>query len=596
MKKIKEIMKGCLFYKIVSSVFVFTMLLSIFMLSGCDWGIIKGKETLESTTLNINNMMSNETKETKTIPYKIYNEKGELDSHIDSGGVHDFAQFMHDYDGNYQQYWSENEPVGNIFISDSGITNSIDPTDDVFVLTTNLTVDDNWMDRGTNWFHFKDYLAEDNWVAYGYNSDIALDDVIYYLESRLEWQGWSAYFIDYRWECDLTKPTIDYNALVSVNVDNQPSIEEILSNITAVDDTDGIVPVVVESATYVSGTMEVGTYSIEISATDLAGNKATATIVVERWDRTAPVIMGTAEYSLNYDHDVSISTIENALTIQDNVDRGLTLNKVSDNFTGNEKKLGNYQVVYNATDTSGNTSANYTINISVENKGTPVISGPFEIMVGNDRLLTLEEFKSKISVIDGYDGEIANYLVEGFDDYTRTGKIVGTNTIIVRATNSGNNEAMSEFKIIVLDKRVPNILYGDYFIMIKKGESFSPDMLINHVAKMLSVPVETIVDIEGNYDIQTCGNYVLTACKSDNTKEQIRLSVVEEYGKTNTNKFDKDKFFSCDNYFSNMFKPAEWNVCHYATLVVLIVVVVVFIVILIKPKRKNNDYDQRKYY
>ncbi len=393
---------------------------------------------------------------------------------------------------------------------------------------------------------------------------------------------------------DLKAPSIGGSVHASVDVDNQPSIDEIISHVYALDETDGYVPIEIESSTYVQGVMEVGDYTINISASDSSGNKSNGSVYVHRYDYTAPVINGTDSYDLNYDNDLTLAKIESALTIVDNVDSGLKLEKVSDTFTGNEHKIGDYQVVYRTKDKSNNMSANKTINISVKNKGTAVIGGAREIRVGTDHVLTLEEFKSNVSVVDGYDGIITNYTITGFDDYTATTKVVGTNIIEVSYTNSGGNTAIAEFSIFKEDKLAPGFLFDDYFIQLKQGEVFTRDMIMNQVATILNLDIAEIDSIKGEYDIMTLGNYEIDVCLTTGEKKAFTLSVVDEFGNTPSDKIIKNDFLSAEGYVDNLFKPINWSIYHYLTILGVVLVTIGIICLCVVHKKKNNQNDM--YY
>lgn len=311
---------------------------------------------------------------------------------------------------------------------------------------------------------------------------------------------------------------------------------------------------------------------------------------------TSPTISGTDSYDLNYDNDLTLAKIESALTITDNVDNGLKLEKVSDTFTGNEHKLGNYQVVYRAKDNSNNMSANKTINIAVKNKGTAVIGGSRTIEMGTNELLTLAEFKSHVSVIDGYDGVIANYTITGFDDYTSTSKVVGTNIIKVSYTNSGNNTATADFSIIKKDRLAPGFLFDDYFIQLKQGEVFTFDMIMNQVALILGVDVTQINSISGEYDVMTLGNYGIDVCLTTGEKKIFTLSVVDEFGNTPSDKLTTKDFLSIEGYVDNLFKPNNWNIYHYLTILGIFLVIVLGITLGVVHHRKKKQNQNNMYY
>ncbi len=395
----------------------------------------------------------------------------------------------------------------------------------------------------TAFYFLEDYSLEEN---FDYDIYFAVSEYVLSIDEILDKQA----------------PTVGGSVNVLINIDNQPSQEEILSHVTAWDDTDGVVPVVVESSTYVQGEMKVGVFYINISATDKAGNKATGVITCYKNDYTAPVISGQTTYDLNYDHDLTLDKIKESLNITDNVDNNLELELVSDNFTNNSHKLGNYQVVFKTKDLSNNESENFTINIAVKNKGTAVITAVSKITIPTSQLLTLEELKSKISVVDGYDGVIEDYDIAGFEDYTATSKEVGTNVITISYTNSGGNTATAYIELVKEDNIPPVILYDSYFILLKQGETLTMDQLKEQAAKVLKLNVEDIIDVQGDWNTEEVGSYQVMVSLRDGTNEgfMVRVGSVNKSEETYT--WTPEQFFSgnMDNWTTFEAWPS-WSIC-----------------------------------
>ncbi len=394
---------------------------------------------------------------------------------------------------------------------------------------------------------------------------------------------------------DFVAPEIGGTVHLSVNVDSQPSVEEILSHVKAIDETDGEVPVTLVSSTYEPGVMEVGDYIIKVSAKDSASNTSTSDITVHRYDSTIPVITGKDSYDLNYNHDITLQKVLDALTITDNVDSNLKLEVVSDTFTGHEHELGNYQIVVRTKDLSNNYSVNKTIPLSVKNKGTAVITAPAEITVTISQPLTLDQLKERISVEDGYDGTITDYKITGFDDYEAKSGVVGTNTITISYTNSGNNTATATITIKKVDDKAPGIYFDSgYYVILPQGQEFTLEQFKAHVAKVLMVTPEEIESVEGEYDTNTAGKYTMKVKLASGTTETFNVAVGDV--KLSVNQFHfKDlftKFFwqsSYNNCLANMTKPGNWNWMNW-TLVCIAGVIVLAIVggFLFNKKKKQG--------
>ncbi|MCM1195827.1 MAG: hypothetical protein NC310_02000 [Roseburia sp.] len=596
----------------IATMFLFAMAFWLVFLTGCNSNLFSA-DLEETTRSNISQVIQNEpvvfaetqasTKTSNSMVVK--NEKGQIAKTINSGSLLSQVRASSSSGINDRNVLLS-KGIGNVFVSGDNLIDFWDSKNTTgecpFFYVTSVGFDISYFNsqlEGTqSWEYMYDIYEYYEFGIYGFDkTKTDFSDFIYFeFEEYFNKYDFDIIYTSYTWEeLDLTAPTINGTTHVSIDVDNQPSIDEIISHVYAYDETDGYVPVLVESSTYVQGVMEVGDYTINIYALDKASNRNDTIIYAHRYDWTSPTISGTDSYDLNYDNDLTLAKIESALTITDNVDSGLKLEKVSDTFTGNEHKLGNYQVVYRAKDRSNNVSANKTINIAIKNKGTAVIGGAREIKVGTNKVLTLEEFKSNVSVVDGYDGIITNYTIEGFDDYTATSKVVGTNIIKVSYTNSGNNTALAEYSIIKEDKLIPNFLFDNYFLQLKQGEVFTLDMIMNHVALVLNVDIAQIDSVSGEYDVMTLGNYGIDVCMATGEKKTFTLSVVDEFGQTPSDKVITKDFLSTEGYVDNLFKPNNWSVYHYLTILGIALVIIGIISFCVVHKKRNKNQNSMYY-
>lgn len=353
------------------------------------------------------------------------------------------------------------------------------------------------------------------------------DDFYLHFSKAMDDYAFSA-AIASNWEVgDIQAPSIDGQNYFIVNVNNMLSKEEILSNISAVDDTDGIVEVVIDSTDYDPLNRKVGDYTMNVSASDKAGNKTTAVITIKVVDIDKPVISGTNSYTVEYDAPVSLDTIKGALTVSDNYDTGLELQLIQDNYTGHEREVGVHTITFKSVDSSKNESDVYTVTVNVRDTKKPVISAPGTINVPTNKLFTLDELKAKISVSDGLDGPITEYEIVGYENYQANYKTVGTYTINITAKDKNNNTATAIIKIITSDSSAPDIWFNDHFIILGQGEQLTDEMIKEYASKALGIDVEDIVEVVGDYDTNEVGNYDLTIKTVDGNEYVFKLNVDE---------------------------------------------------------------------
>lgn len=366
---------------------------------------------------------------------------------------------------------------------------------------------------------------------------------------------------------DGQKPVINGTTNFVVNINNMLSKEEILSHITAIDDTDGEVPVVIESSTYEPSNRKIGDYQMVVSATDRAHNKITQNIAIKVVDIDKPVISGTTNYTKSYDNPISLDTIKAGLNISDNYDTGIQLKLISDGYTGHEREVGQHTIVFGAEDSSHNKADNISVNIVVEDKKAPIISGAGTINQPTNSILSLEEIKSKISVNDGLDGVITEFDISGYDKYLASYNIVGQYPITITARDKAGNTQTATLTIKTEDKIAPEIWFDDYFIVLEQGQSLSSEQIKQMASKVLGISEASIMSIEGDYDTQTAGVYKMAVRTITGETYQFNLSVnvpAEEVNYTERQLngwekfvkfftiliFNSDEYYHTDSWFS----------------------------------------------
>ena len=362
---------------------------------------------------------------------------------------------------------------------------------------------------------------------------------------------------------DYIAPSITGTNNFIVNVNNMLSKDDIVSHIKAYDDTDGDLPINIDSCTYDPNNKKIGDYEMVVSATDNAGNKTTANIKIKVVDVDKPVINGTNTYTRSYNDPVSLETIKSALTINDNYDSGLELVLIQDNYTSNSTKVGTHTVSFKAMDSSNNESDVFTVTIKVEDKVKPVISGPGTINVPSNNRLSLLDFKKKFSINDGYDGkiELTDLMVTGYDTYLNNSRKVGSYTITITVADTNGNTATQNVTLVVEDKISPEIFFDDYFIVLEQGQSLTAEQIKDYASKVLGIKIEDIKEVSGEYDTNVAGTYNIEVKTINDATYRFSLKVVESTDKVATRKLNwyeyMYKWFSILFNFDNDYYRTE---------------------------------------
>ncbi len=235
---------------------------------------------------------------------------------------------------------------------------------------------------------------------------------------------------------------------------------------TATDDVDGTVPVTMSGTV---DTANIGAYVLTYTATDAAGNEATATrtvnVVASVTDATPPVI------TLNGNAIITIVVGESfsdpGATAADAVDGTLM---VTTSGTVDVSAIGRYTLVYTATDAAGNTGSKIrTINVLTAPDTTPpviTLTGAAEITIDAGTAFTDPGATATDNIDDSVTINVAGSV---------NTSAVGTYTLSYSATDSSDNDATVVTRtVIVADLSAPVItLTGDAVMTVDLDSVFT---------------------------------------------------------------------------------------------------------------------------
>jgi phage gpG-like protein len=266
---------------------------------------------------------------------------------------------------------------------------------------------------------------------------------------------------------------------------------------TAQDNEDGNV------TAYPSGsvnTSEVGTNTITYTATDVAGNSATATRTVNITDGVAPVItiLGANPLSLLQNSTYN----EPGATAQDNEDGNVA---ATPSGSVDTSVIGTNTITYTAIDAAGNSST-ATRTVNVTDGVAPVIT-----ILGDNPMSIKQNVdynEPGATAQDAYDGNVNVYPSGSVNNQD-----IGTNTITYTATDAANNSATSTRTVNVTDGVAPVItIIGDANYEQERNEPYNDPGATAVDTVDDSVPVTIGGD---TVDTSTVGDYTVTYTATD---------------------------------------------------------------------------------
>lgn len=260
-------------------------------------------------------------------------------------------------------------------------------------------------------------------------------------------------------------PVISGETTFVTNVMDARDASYFMQFLSAYDETDGDVSdsLKIIADNYTANKSKLGNHTFTVEASDKSGNKTTAIINVRVVDIDKPVITGnTTTATVGYKETYNIENFRKTLTVTDNYDQmtNADIKLKTDGYTSNKTKLGTYNIVFHAKDSSGNEGI-FTKAVRVIDNVKPTFSGPSIISTSNNTILTEADIRAQITAHDDIDGNITNRIELVEDNYTGNGNKVGSYTIKYSVKDNANNIEYYTVTIQRTDKIPPTIWVED---------------------------------------------------------------------------------------------------------------------------------------
>lgn len=330
------------------------------------------------------------------------------------------------------------------------------------------------------------------------------------------------------------------------SVDNPTTPEIIRSAIKANDNYDGNISenIIVTEDTYTENMNKVGSYRIKYEVSDSSNNTAHFLLHVIVKDLVAPVITGRSNYIYEPTDNITINDILDQLNVSDNyyelTKDDLELN--TDTFTGNENKLGTYQLEYSIEDGSGNVGAK-TITIEIKDTIAPTITGVSTLSIGVDETLTEEEIISQFVANDSFEGDVNSSLEIVSSEYFGNENEIGEYEVKLLAQDSSGNKSYHTLTISVTDTIPPIFFVTDMIVNIQTNQNLSDNLLITTVARRYKVDSYKEAEVVLNEYDESFGNEgrYRVVVKLDDEEYELYINAIENLYSDVTNNTINEK-------------------------------------------------------
>lgn len=302
---------------------------------------------------------------------------------------------------------------------------------------------------------------------------------------------------------DDIKPTISGSTSIEAGSSTQLTINEIKSkaNLIASDNIDSGLAINLVEDNYSSNYSQVGNHTIKFNTTDNSGNISetfTLTIVVK--DTTKPVISGSNSIRSNLSSPLTEENIRSQLTATDNVDANLTINLVEDLFTDNADIVGTYQVKYNVTDSAGNMSEIFVVEVEVYDDIAPTISGKNEYSVSPLAKLDVNKLLKVLTATDNVDAGLTLNIVS--DNYSNSSSILGDYQVVVNVQDDNGNVSNNfTITIHVIDNIAPYFFVSKDIIFVDDTLTLTHQQIVDALLSQANINTAMVMgfNVETDY-------------------------------------------------------------------------------------------------
>ncbi|MCD8027536.1 MAG: NlpC/P60 family protein [Erysipelotrichaceae bacterium] len=317
---------------------------------------------------------------------------------------------------------------------------------------------------------------------------------------------------------DKEAPTIEANSIeVLYGTALDKTMFNISDNRTSLDALD----VDIDDSHYTAD--QLGTYTVDVTATDIFNNSCTKTVQVEVVDKTAPMLSVNADnegYVINVGVNDS-SDITQYLSATDNVDGDVTTFIETDKEL-DTSELGTQDITVSVSDASGNTTEK-TFEFVVKDTVAPTITltdgSSIDIDYGSDF-----DYTDYFTASDNYDESVTVDV-----DSTVNTSEEGTTTLTITATDSSNNQTTETLNVVVKDISAPTIKLSKSKLTLTVGDSFTASKYLKSATDNKDGDLTSDVEISSNVKTSTAGTYSVTYTVSDEagntTSKTLKVTV-----------------------------------------------------------------------
>ncbi len=261
---------------------------------------------------------------------------------------------------------------------------------------------------------------------------------------------------------DVLSPVFSNLTEIEAVYPNVYTVENIIGMLSASDNYDGDISnnIVMVNDSYSLNASVVGDYTMSFSVTDSSGNEATHDLLVHVVDQEAPIITGESTIHIGYNLYYSEDDLLSMLSVTDNYDSHLEIIIENNGYKNNHNIIGEYNIIFSSTDSSGNTSEKTLTMHVVDEIGPVVYLDQSIIQVYSNTVLQLPDFAHLLTKTNELNPEKDYLITVRYDSYTSHSDKPGTYHMRLSFKDNSGDVLDKDFEIKVIEKGIDSIYFG----------------------------------------------------------------------------------------------------------------------------------------
>jgi hypothetical protein len=346
-----------------------------------------------------------------------------------------------------------------------------------------------------------------------------------------------------------TNASADDNVILN-DVEHPKTVDQFKYELGATDVQDGDISnniyVIVDN--YTGNETTLGDFIVVYGVKDSLGAEASLAITIRNKDIRPPELILEDTNTLNIPQFALLGNHLPNIIAVDGFEGDLT-SSIQINGLGSVDTdiIGDYELTYTVTDTSGNTTTEVFI-VNVVDINNPVLTGPTSIIKKSNVILDGQFYLKYFTATDDHDGLISNKITVSSDGYTGNASNPGIYQVVISVLDAAGNSTSQTLTIEVRKDMLVQLIIDSYYWVVPNDHRLSDEEFISILQHVEDLPDYTYIftNVSDNYSnfYQTKDKYQKTFNLLSDTGEDFERTIVLEVVSAKANIVDAPPGFA----------------------------------------------------